>query len=58
MFVDGSFVQKCYIVDGAVECSKLDEPISATDWQSQRQALDSLIQEYREQLDKLKVSND
>lgn len=52
---DDSYVQKCSIVDGSVQCARIDnlQNMSFTD---QRQALDKLIGQYRQQLNKLKVS--
>ena len=51
---DKSYVQKCSIVDGSVQCSRIDN-LKNMSYGDQRQALDDLIQQYRQQLTKLKV---
>lgn len=55
-------MKKCSVVDGNVQCSRMDTAGGGTPQYEQqtnlddrRKALDRLIKDYREQLDKLKV---
>ncbi|XP_067948322.1 extracellular sulfatase Sulf-2-like [Watersipora subatra] len=56
---DTAFVQKCSVVEGEVQCSRLPDRIDSgkrqrTSFNDRRKALDRLIKDYREQLGKLK----
>lgn len=46
-------MQKCSVVNGAVKCSQLQTGLP---WDEHKKELDSLIEQYREQLKKLKVA--